>query len=75
MTSSKIFHVKQIKGKVVITRWGVVRLSTNKGNVVKGVLDLHEVLFVRGMKLNIFSLQRIRDKGACSFAFKGETSA
>ena len=26
------FHVKQIKGKVVITRWGVVRLSTDKGN-------------------------------------------
>ena len=29
------FHVKQIKGKVAITRWGVVRLSTDKGNGVK----------------------------------------
>ena len=66
------FHVKQIKGKVVKTRWGIVRLSTDKGNGVKGVLELHEVLFLPGMKVNIFSLQRIRDKGACSFAFKGE---
>ena len=51
---------------------GVVRLSTDKGNGVKGVLELHEVLFLPGMKVNIFSLQRIRDKWACSFAFKGE---
>ena len=66
------FHVKQIKGKVVITKWGVVRLSTDKGDGVKGVLELHEVLFLPGMKVNIFSLQRIRNKGACSFAFEGD---
>ena len=66
------FHVKQIKGKVAITRWGVVRLSTDKGNGVKGVLELHEVLFLPGMNVNIFSLQRIRDKGECSYAFKGK---
>ena len=66
------FHVKQIKGKVAINKWGVVRLSTKKGNGVKGVLELHEVLFLPGMRVNIFSLQRIRDKGACSYEFKGE---
>ena len=66
------FHVKQIKGKVAITRWGVVRLSTDKGNGVKGVLELHEVLFLPEMNVNIFSLQRIRDKGECSYAFKGK---
>ena len=66
------FHVKQIKGKVVITKWGVVRLTTDKGNGVKGVLELHEVLFLPGMRVNIFSLQRIRDKGACSYTFEGE---
>ena len=56
-----LFNVKQIKGKVVITRWGVVRLSTDYGNGVKGVLELQEVLFLPGMKVNVFSLQRIRD--------------
>ena len=66
------FHVKQIKGKVAITKWGVVRLSTDKGKGVKGVLELHEVLFLPGMKVNIFSLQRIRDKGECSYTFEGK---
>ena len=51
---------------------GVVRLSTDKGRGVKCVLELHEVLFLRGMKVNIFSLQRIRDKGAYSYTFEGE---
>ena len=55
------FHVKQIKGRVSITKWGVVRLSTEKGEGKKGVLELHEVLFLPGMRVNIFSLQRIRD--------------
>ena len=66
------FHVKQIKGKVAITKWGVVRLATDKGKGVKGVLELHEVLFLPGMRVNIFSLQRIRDKGACSYTFEGK---
>ena len=66
------FHVKQIKGKVPITKWGVVRLSTEKAKGEKGVLELHEVLFLPGMRVNIFSLQRIRDKGACSYTFEGE---
>ena len=66
------FHVKQIKGKVAITKWGVVRLSTDKGKGEKGVLELHEVLSLPGMRVNIFSLQRIRDKGACSYTFEGE---
>ena len=66
------FHVKEMKVKVAITKWGLVRLSTDKGNGVKGVVELHEVLFLPGIKVNTFSLQRIRNKGACSFAFKGE---
>ena len=66
------FYVKQIKGKVVVSQWGVVRLSTDRANGEKGVLELREVLFMPGMRVNIFSLQRIRNKGACSFTFEGE---
>ena len=66
------FHVKHIKGKVAITKWGVVRMSTDKGKGVKSVLELHEVLFLPGMRVKIFSLQRIRDKGACSYTFEGK---
>ena len=51
------FHVKQIKGKVAVTQWRVVRLST--GNGKWGMLKLHEVLHMPGMRVNIFSLQRI----------------
>ena len=50
------FHVKQIKGMVALTKWGVVRLSTNKGKGVKGVLERHEVLFLPGIvKVSVFS--------------------
>ena len=66
------FHVKQIKGKVDISKWGVVRLSTDKGKGVKSVLELHEVLFLPGMRVKIFSLQRIRDKGECNYTFEGK---
>ena len=66
------FYVKQIKGEVSITKWGVVRLYTDKGKGVRGALELHEVLYLPGMRVNIFSLQRIRDKGECSFAFEGK---
>ena len=66
------FFVKQIKGKVAVEQWGIVCLSTNKSNGEKGVLELHEVLYMPGMRVNIFSLQRIRNKGACSYAFGGE---
>ena len=65
------FYVKQIKGEVSITKWGVVRLYTDKGKGVRGALELHEVLYLPGMRVNIFSLQRIRDKGECRFAFEG----
>ena len=65
------FFVKQIKGKVAVTQWGVVRLCTNGVDGEKKELELHEVLFMPGMKVNIFSLQRIRCKGACSFTFHG----
>ena len=54
------FHVKQIRGKVAVAQWGVVRLSTDEANAGKGELELHEVLFMPGMRVNIFSLQRIR---------------
>lgn len=65
------FYVKQIMGTVAVTQWGVVRLSTDGIGGVKKELKLQEVLFMPGMKVNIFSLQRIRSKGACSFTFKG----
>ena len=57
------FHLKQIKGKVVVSQWGVVRLSTDRANEEKGELGLHEVLFMPGMRVNIFPLQRIKNKG------------
>ena len=65
------FFVKQIKGKVSVTQWGVVRLSTDGAGGKKRELELREVLFMPGMKVNIFSLQRIRHKGACSYTFQG----
>ena len=65
------FHLKQIKGRVAIDRWGVVRLSTDKADGKKGKLELHEVLYMPGMRVNIFSLQKIREK-ACSYSFEGE---
>ena len=49
-----------------------MRLYTDKGKGVRGALELHEVLYLPGMRVNIFSLQRIRDKGECSFAFEGK---
>ena len=63
------FHVKQIKGKVAVSQWGVVRLSTDRGNGKWGMLELREVLYMPGMRVNIFSLQRIRSKGSSSYAF------
>ena len=65
------FHVKQIKGKVAVSQWGVVRLSTERANGKWGILELREVLYMPGMRVNIFSLQRIRSKGSCSYAFAG----
>ena len=35
------------------------------------MLEFHEVLFMPGMKVNIFSLQRIKSNGTCSFSFHG----
>lgn len=60
------FFVKQ-KEKVLVNQWWVVRLSTEKGNGVKGELEEHEVLYMQWMRINIFSLQRIRRRGACKF--------
>ena len=65
------FFVKQIKGKVPVTQWGVVRLITDGEGGKKRELELREVLYMPGMKVNIFSLQRIRRKGACSYSFQG----
>ena len=65
------FFVKQIMGKVDVTEWGVVRLCTDGGGGVMKELELRQVLYMPGMKVNIFSLQRIRSKGACSYTFHG----
>ena len=65
------FYVKQVQGKVAVKQWGTVQLSTEKGEGKKGVLELSEVLFMPGMRVNIFSLRRIREKGACSYKFEG----
>ena len=35
------------------------------------MLELHRVLYMPGMRVNVFSLQRIRNKGSCSYAFAG----
>ena len=67
-----IFFVKQIMGRVAVTEWGTVRLRTDKANGSKKKLELQEVMFMSGMKVNIFTLQRIRSLGACSFSFLGE---
>ena len=65
------FHVKLIKGEVGVLQWGVVRLSTQQVDGVSGQIELHEVLYIPGMRVNIFSLQCIRRKGACSYTFGG----
>ena len=58
-------------GKVAVTQWGTVKLWMDGIGSTKKNSELREVLFMPGMKVNIFSLQRIRSKGACSFAFHG----
>ena len=58
-------------GKVAVTKSGTVKLWTDGICGTRKKLVLQEVLFMPGMKVNIFSLQRIRLKGACSFAFHG----
>lgn len=63
------FYVKQVKGKVVVREWGTVKLSTDGEGGVKGDLELREVMFVPGMRVNIFSLHRIRNLGSCSCTF------
>ena len=65
------FFVKQIMGKVAVTEWGTIRLRTDGEDGSKKVLQLREVLFMPGMKVNIFSLQRIRSRGSCSYTFQG----
>ena len=67
------FFVKQIMGKVPVLKWGTVRLQTDGVDGSKKKLELREVLFMPGMKVNIFSLQRLRSKGACSYTFHGES--
>ena len=62
--------VKQIIGKVAVTKWGMIRLCTDGERGVKKELQLREVLFMPGMKVNIFSLQRIRSKGSCTYTFQ-----
>lgn len=66
------FFVKQIKGEVDIKEWGSILLRTDKGDGVNGDLELKEVLYLPGMKVNIFSLQRIRKIGECSYTFEGK---
>ena len=66
------FFVKQIMGRVAVKKWGTIRLRTDGIDGINKTLELHEVLFMPGMKVNIFSLQRIRSKGACSYTFHGE---
>ena len=61
------FFVKQIKGIVVVTQWGTVKVSTNRGVGKRGGMKLREVLYMPGMRVNIFSLQRIRKLGSCIF--------
>ena len=65
------FLLNHITGEVQVTHWGVVRLSTDKADGQKGELELHEVLFMPGLRVNIFSLRRIRTRGACSYTFGG----
>ena len=53
-----------MEGRVPLKLWGLVRLSIEKENRVTGELELHEVMYMPGMRTNIFSLHRIRKKGA-----------
>ena len=67
-TIPSTFFVKEIKGKVAITQWGVVRLCTDGANGEKRELELRQVLFMPSMKVNIFLLQRIRCVRHCVFS-------
>ena len=69
-----VFYVKQVQGKVQVTQWGVVLLCTDGADGENLELQLRQVLYIPGMRVNIFSLQRIRCKGACSYTFKGVPS-
>ena len=65
------FFVKQIKGRVEVSQWGVVRLCTDGVDGEKRELEMREVLYMPGMRVNIFSLQQIRSKAACGYSFQG----
>ena len=65
------FYVKEVMGRVVVTQRGTVRLWTKGTGGVEKQLELKDVLYMPGMKVNIFSLQRIRSRGACSYSFHG----
>ena len=58
-------------GRVEVTQWGTIILWTDGVDGEKTRQELREVLYMPGMKVNIFSLQRIRAKGACSYTFHG----
>ena len=65
------FYVKQVMGRVAVTQWGTVRLWTKGVGGVEKQLELKDVLYMPGMKVNIFSLHRIWSRGACSYSFHG----
>ena len=46
-------------------------LCTDGADGEKLELQLRQVVYMPSMKVNIFSLQRIRFKGACSYTFQG----
>ena len=48
--------VKQIKEKVPTRKWGVVHVSTYIGDEAMRDLELREVLYVLGIRADIFSL-------------------
>ena len=68
------FYVKQIMGRVAVTQWGTVRLLIDEVNGSKKKPGLQEVMFMSGMKVNIFSLQRIRSLGLATIPSSGNLS-
>ena len=54
------YFVKQVQGELPINLKGLVRIISVAASGKNSVVDLNDCLYVPGMSINIFSLQKLR---------------
>ena len=67
----KAQYVKQIQGGVKVTHWGVAQVFSVGASGEERSVMLHDCLYIPDLSVNIFSLQRLREKSG-SYALSGE---